>query len=75
MSGYSDDRLQISEGTEVGAVNIWDRVMGAREPSGRRRQVKRKFASSACAQMHAGREATGGATAPSASAELRNQNN
>lgn len=51
-SGDGDDSLQISEGTEVGAVNTWDRVTGAREPSGRIRQVKRRFASSVCAQMH-----------------------
>lgn len=53
MPGCSD-KLQISEGAEVGAVNIWDRVMGARQPSGQRRQVKRKFASSVSAQKHTG---------------------
>lgn len=52
MSGHGDDSLQISEGTEVEAVNTWDRVTGAREPSGRMRQVKRRFASSVCARMH-----------------------
>lgn len=52
MSGDGDDSLQISEGRAVGAVNTWDRVTGAREPSGRIRQVKRRFASSVCAQMH-----------------------
>ena len=51
--------MQISEGAEVGAVNTWDRVTEAREPSGRIRQVKRRFASSVCAQMHTVWEANG----------------
>ena len=49
-SGYSDGSSHISEGREVGEVNIENRVMGATKPSGKIREVKKRFASSACAQ-------------------------
>lgn len=53
VSEDGDDSLQLSKGRIIyGAINTWDRVTGAREPSGRIRQVKGRFASSVCAQMH-----------------------